>query len=282
MFVLVVDNFGIQYTNKEDAKYLIQSLQDNYEDVTFDWAGAWFFGIQIEWNHQDRTVDISMPGYVEKVLHRFQPKATKQVHQPHTHNLPQYGTKVQLTAEVDASPPRDKEGMKGIMQIVGSLLFYARIVDATLLMSLSNLAAHKQKVQNTQGKQCISFWITVQSTQMQQSDTMQARGSANSQWCIVPLGTESKKQGRRTLLLGKLRIFKEPRRAQRRYSLDRRIFQRVMSLAAEAKVGDPFVNMKEGKVFRNAEGNGLGTESARDRKFKGKRDHQRYNKKTQA
>ena len=37
-FTLVVDDFGIKYTNKEDVDHLIKCLKENY-DLTQDWDG---------------------------------------------------------------------------------------------------------------------------------------------------------------------------------------------------------------------------------------------------
>ena len=74
-FALVVDDFGFQYNNKQDADYLIMALRNDYKDVTVDWTGARFCGVNIAWDYQNKHVDISMPGYIEKVLHRFQHQA---------------------------------------------------------------------------------------------------------------------------------------------------------------------------------------------------------------
>ena len=38
-FVLVVDNFGIKYENKQDAQDLINASENNYEAVSVDWDG---------------------------------------------------------------------------------------------------------------------------------------------------------------------------------------------------------------------------------------------------
>ena len=48
-FELVVDNFVITYKNKQDAQYLINALESNYEAVSVDWDGELFCGIKLEW-----------------------------------------------------------------------------------------------------------------------------------------------------------------------------------------------------------------------------------------
>jgi hypothetical protein len=52
-FCLVVDALGVKYTNKAD------------------WSGSLYIGITLDWDYDANTVDISTPGYIEKVLHRF-------------------------------------------------------------------------------------------------------------------------------------------------------------------------------------------------------------------
>lgn len=92
-FALVLDDFGFQYTDKKDANYLIKALRNDYEDITVDWSGARFCGVNIDWNYQHKSVNISMPGYINKVLHRFQHQA-KHEDQPYKHDTPQYRQKV--------------------------------------------------------------------------------------------------------------------------------------------------------------------------------------------
>ena len=37
-----------------------------------DWNGNNYCGLKLDWNYQKQYVDISIPGYVTKGLHRFQ------------------------------------------------------------------------------------------------------------------------------------------------------------------------------------------------------------------
>ena len=43
-FTLVVDDFGVKYTRKEDADHLIKVLQEHYE-IKLDWEGRKYIGI---------------------------------------------------------------------------------------------------------------------------------------------------------------------------------------------------------------------------------------------
>jgi hypothetical protein len=134
-FVLVVDDFGIEYVNKADAQHLIAALKQHYE-ITVDWEGTLFSGITLKWHYKNRTVDLSMPGYVEAALLKFQHSApTKPENQPYKHNVPQYGAKIQYVEEADKTPRLNKEGVTRLQQVVGTMLFYARAVDPTMLVA---------------------------------------------------------------------------------------------------------------------------------------------------
>ena len=76
-FTLVVDNFGVKYIGKEHFEYLISTLKTHYE-ITIDRAGEHYLGMKLEWNYIEKTVDISMPGYVSAALQRFRHPAPKQ------------------------------------------------------------------------------------------------------------------------------------------------------------------------------------------------------------
>ena len=70
-FSLVVDDFGVKYVGRDNAEHLIQSLQQHYK-LQVDEKGALYCGIKLDWDYKKRTLDISMPGYVQKILQRFQ------------------------------------------------------------------------------------------------------------------------------------------------------------------------------------------------------------------
>ncbi len=85
-----------------------------------------------------------MPGYVSKVLLRFNHKnPEKTQNSPHPYINPAYGTKIQYSNQPDNFPKLDKEGTKYIQQIVGTLLYYRRVVDTTILPALSSIASEQ-------------------------------------------------------------------------------------------------------------------------------------------
>ncbi len=78
LFTLAVNNFGVKYVNKEDIDYLIASIKKTYT-LTKDWMGNLYCGIPLDWDYQNQTVDISMPGYVKKKLQEYNHIASKHI-----------------------------------------------------------------------------------------------------------------------------------------------------------------------------------------------------------
>lgn len=150
-FALVVDDFGIKYQGKHNALHLINILQQHYEQITVDWEGKTYCGITLDWDYTQNHVDISMPGYITQVLQKYKHPQTKSPqYSPHPCSTPQYGTKVQTPLPLDQTPLVSSQEVTRIQKIIGSLLFYARVVDSTLLVTLSSLAHQQaQATENT-------------------------------------------------------------------------------------------------------------------------------------
>ena len=109
-FTLVVDDFGIEYTNKKDADHLISYLKEKYE-VTQDWTRGLYCGIKLKWEYKKLQLEISMPGYVKYALQKFQhPTPIRPHHSPHKWTAPKYGSTVtQMARPEDDSPELNTE-----------------------------------------------------------------------------------------------------------------------------------------------------------------------------
>ena len=94
-FCLLVDDFGIEYVGEEHALYLKSALLQHYE-ISEDWEGKKFGGIDLEWNyaatHKDHTCRLSIKNYIRDLLLRVghQMPAKKQL-SPHKHREIVYG-----------------------------------------------------------------------------------------------------------------------------------------------------------------------------------------------
>ena len=94
-FCLVVDDFLVKYTGEEHAQHFIATLKQHYT-ITVDMEAKQYLGLQLDWNYKERYVDVSMPGYEDKALARFQhPAPRKQQHSPFPWAQPTYGAKTQ-------------------------------------------------------------------------------------------------------------------------------------------------------------------------------------------
>ena len=135
--------FGIKYIGKEHADHLIVAIEENYE-LSTDWGGTLYCGITITWDYFKRIVDLSMLNYISSMLHKYQhppPKCSQ--HSPHPWNRPTYGATEQLIKAPDTTKPLELSEVKWIQKIVGTLLYYARAVDATILVALGTIAAQQ-------------------------------------------------------------------------------------------------------------------------------------------
>ena len=107
IFCLFVDDFGIKYFNKEDIGHFQDSLKDHFK-FHLDWKGNHYIGLDLKWNYEDGYVDISMPGYIDKILQRLRhPPPTSPQYSPHEHFPIKYGSKGtrQYATASDSSPP---------------------------------------------------------------------------------------------------------------------------------------------------------------------------------
>ena len=52
-FTLVVDNFRVKYTQKEDVEHLKFVIEQDYT-VTADWTGNQYIGINLNWDYKQQ------------------------------------------------------------------------------------------------------------------------------------------------------------------------------------------------------------------------------------
>ena len=142
-FTLVVDDFGVKYVGKENATHLLNILKQDYE-IAEDWTGKKYIGIRLDWDYRNQRVHLSMPGYISKALQRFAHEQPRRVqNSPHPHVPPTFGAKVQYVETDKPSVPLDKEGQKYVQAVTGTLLYYARAVDSTMLVALNAIATQQ-------------------------------------------------------------------------------------------------------------------------------------------
>jgi hypothetical protein len=142
-FSLVVDDFGVKYVGREHAEHLMACIKKNY-NISSDWNGTAYCGLTLDWDYKNRTVDLSMPGYIKAALHKYQhPAPARPEHAPHGWNPPIYGAKTQFVSDPTPSPALSDKDVNKLQQLTGTLLYYARAVDPTLIMPINVLASEQ-------------------------------------------------------------------------------------------------------------------------------------------
>jgi hypothetical protein len=140
-FTLVVDDFGVKYKHQEDIEHLIKCIKEKYE-LTMDLDGDLYWGIQLTWDINTCTLDISMPRYIFKQFQKYKHTTPIKPQQcPYAPQPKQYGSEAQRPLSLDMSPPLSKDDIKEGQRVIGSILYYARAVNLTVLMTLSTIAS---------------------------------------------------------------------------------------------------------------------------------------------
>ena len=146
IFCLVVDDFGVRYKTQADADHLIQTLEQHEYKLKVRPLGDLYLGMKILFDRQKHTVAISMPGYIRKMLLRFRPQFLLQGHRaprtPGVYIAPSFSKKPQI-AFIDKSEKLSPTLVTELQAIIGTLLYYARAVDPTLLPIANELASQQ-------------------------------------------------------------------------------------------------------------------------------------------
>jgi hypothetical protein len=114
VFTLVVDDFGVNYVNKQDADHLMSVLKQHYS-VTEDWKGKHYIGMHLHRDYKGGRVHVAMTGYVAGALAEFQHKAPrKRQDSPYNMAPRKHGAALQEADESVAPPPISKADQKFI------------------------------------------------------------------------------------------------------------------------------------------------------------------------
>ena len=109
---------------------------------------------------------MSMPNYIQKALKRLQYSPTiRPQYSPHRHMAPQYDRKgeQQLTPPPDRTTPLSNKETTHIQLILGTLLYYARALDCTILPALNELSSQQSAptmVTRTKAQQVLDYVAT--------------------------------------------------------------------------------------------------------------------------
>jgi hypothetical protein len=142
MFVLVVDDFGIKYKSVEDVYHLISTLSTIY-DMTIDWTGSKFLGMNIEFEGElsERKVSLSMPDYYKNMLAELGVTHESNVESPLLYTPPSYGSKTSQSEFRDETPVASQSDIDLLQTGIGKLGYIGMAVDHLILPAVSKLAS---------------------------------------------------------------------------------------------------------------------------------------------
>ncbi len=142
-FTLSVDDFGVKYVDKEHTNHLMLVLCGFYE-IEEDWMESLYYRTNLNWNYQDRYLDISMPNYVSRQLLKYTLQPPKQPQLcPFSPAPTNYGKEMNIIIPEQESPKLDKHGKTYIQQVIGSFLYYTNAIDMKILHALSEIASQQ-------------------------------------------------------------------------------------------------------------------------------------------
>lgn len=159
-FTLIVDDFGIKFTNIKNTMHLIKTLKKWYE-IEVDWTGSRYAGITLKWDYQNRFVDITLPNYTKNKLKELNFESDKKRDSPHPG--PTLAKNSQKPINFNESPRITPERIKRIQKIIGVFLYSARAVDVTIIKTLNSLAS-QQNTATERTEQLIKHFLEYLST----------------------------------------------------------------------------------------------------------------------
>ena len=108
--------------------------------------GRLYSAVTIKCNHKEKYVDISMTGYIEKSLRKFQHSSPFfKNNGPHQWRRTQYGARMQYALDSYTTSELYKYENPKIQKIVGTLLYYYRAIYLNILKALNVVTEQKSK-----------------------------------------------------------------------------------------------------------------------------------------
>jgi hypothetical protein len=251
-FNLCVDDFGIRYIGQEHLQLLYDALQKETYEIVKDLEGDLDCGIALKWNYAKQYVHLAMVKYVMKQLTKYGHIAPlKPQHCPYLPTPFKYSKDNQSPLPIDDSPRLDKAGKKRVQQIVGSFLYYARAVDPTILMALSEISSQQAAPTENTMKRINHFldymWTHLDAVIRYRASDMILNVQSDASYLSAP---KAHSQAGGYFFLGSLTRDGDPIKINGAIHVQCTILKLVAVSAAKAKLGALFLNAQDTKVFR--------------------------------
>ena len=251
LFNLCVDDFGVKYFDKKDVQHLITAIESKYT-VKTDWTGRNFLGFSIDWQYDKGHVNLTMPKYIPNLLQKLQHRnPNTPQYSPHEYIPIKYSVKGdrQYMQQPDTSAILNNEDTKWVQSAIGSLLYYGRALDNTILPALNQLGTEQALPTSTTKKKLsrlLDYVATYPNAQLRfyASDMLLAIDS-DAAYLVMPKA--------RSRLAGYFRLLDRNRTYKHNGAIliECRTIRNVVSSAAEAETHGVFNNAKTGVSIRH-------------------------------
>ena len=192
-----------------------------------------------------------MPNYVQKKMTEYCHKAPKRrQYCPYEPNPIKYGKDLDKIAYEKLSDPLNKTDEKYVQRVLGSFLYYARVIDLTILHALSAIASEQAKpTEKTlkQVHQLLDYMHTNPNAVIRfRASDMILNVHSDASYLLAGKG-RSRASG--YFFLGKLPRDNEPIQLNGNVAATCAILKIIAASVAEAELGALFLNMKEARVI---------------------------------
>jgi hypothetical protein len=244
-FALVVDDFAVVWSSKRDFDHFLGTLRKLYT-IKVDFEGYKYLGITIDIQRLHRHVTLTMPGYIAKLLKKVRPNGVKAARTPSIYSAPNYKIATNQTATVDISPLASKSQQHELQVVIGTLLYYARTVDPSILTVVHELGSIQSKPTMNDLKKMERLLQYVSCHQNQgirfHASNMQLQIQSDASYLCR---TKARSVLGGLHYLGTTTLINGP------FFCTSKTISCVVSSAAEAELGAAFQNAQKGAQFRN-------------------------------
>lgn len=143
VFAVIVDDFLIKVQSEEVGNRLIAILEEKYELKIDKGPRLVFNGVQWDFDYESerRSVTLSVPGFTESMLKRFDCADIKGVQTPAVHADIKFSRESQMMEPDQELEQLSAKDTKRQQEIVGMALWYAKTVHLNSLIAISEAAS---------------------------------------------------------------------------------------------------------------------------------------------
>jgi hypothetical protein len=193
-----------------------------------------------------------MPGYIKKKLQEYNHVLPWRMQScPYSPEPKKIGEDAQTPLAIDSSRLLDKKGLKRVQKNVGSILYYAKVVDMTVLMALSAIAVEQTKAMAKTMGRCIQLLDYLVSNLEAKVRYYVSDMIMNIHLDATYLSeTKALSRACRNFFMELMPKNREPIKINGAFYVKATILKFMVASAAEAELGALFHNCQDSIIFR--------------------------------